>query len=141
MVHGSNCEHTTWIEDVVSLNIKEAASTTGVSADTIRYYERIGLIMPIERVNGIRKFNERNINQINFAKTMREAGLSIETLKDYVTLVFEDDPSTIPARKDILGEAINTLNEKVKEAVTARDYLQWKIDNYDSHMTPSEKKL
>ncbi len=123
------------------MNIKEASSTTGVSADTIRYYERIGLIMPIERVNGIRKFNERNINQINFAKTMREAGLSIETLKDYVTLVFEDDPTTIPARKDLLGEAIKTLNEKVKEVVEARDYLQWKIDNYDSHMVPSEKKL
>ncbi len=123
------------------MNIKEASSTTGVSADTIRYYERIGLIMPIERVNGIRKFNERNINQINFAKVMREAGLSIETLKDYVTLVFEDDPTTIPARKDLLGEAIKTLNEKVKEVVDARDYLQWKIDNYDSHMVPSEKKL
>lgn len=123
------------------MNIKEASSTTGVSADTIRYYERIGLIMPIERVNGIRKFNERNINQINFAKTMREAGLSIEALKDYVTLVFEDDPTTIPARKDLLGEAIKTLNEKVKEVVEARDYLQWKIDNYDSHMVPSEKKL
>lgn len=123
------------------MNIKEASSTTGISSDTIRYYERIGLIMPIERVNGIRKFNERNINQINFAKTMRKAGLSIETLKDYVTLVFEDDPTTIPARKDILDEAINTLNEKVKEVVDARDYLQWKIDNYDSHMVPSEKKL
>lgn len=123
------------------MNIKEASSTTGVSADMIRYYERIGLIMPIERVNGIRKFNERNINQINFAKTMREAGLSIETLKDYVTLVFEDDPTTIPARKDLLGKAIKTLNEKVKEVVEARDYLQWKIDNYDSHMVPSEKKL
>lgn len=123
------------------MNIKEASSTTGVSADTIRYYERIGLIMPIERVNGIRKFNERNINQINFAKVMREAGLSIEALKDYVTLVFEDYPTTIPARKDLLGEAIKTLNEKVKEVVEARDYLQWKIDNYDSHMVPSEKKL
>lgn len=123
------------------MNIKEASSTTGVSADTIRYYERIGLVMPIERVNGIRKFNERNINQINFAKVMREAGLSIEALKDYVTLVFEDDPTTIPARNDLLGEAIKTLNEKVKEVVDARDYLQWKIDNYDSHMVPSEKKL
>ena len=123
------------------MNIKEAFSTTGVSADTIRYYERIGLIMPIERVNGVRKFNERNINQINFAKTMREAGLSIKTLKDYVTLVFEDDPITISARKDLLGEAINTLNEKIKEIVDARDYLQWKIDNYDTHMVPSEKKL
>ncbi|WP_035421677.1 MerR family transcriptional regulator [Fructilactobacillus florum] len=123
------------------MNIKEASSITGVSADTIRYYERIGLIMPIDRMSGIRKFNERNINQINFAKSMRAAGLSIETLKDYVTLVFEDDPTTIPARKHILDEAINTLNEKVKEVTDASNYLQWKIDNYDSHMVPSEKNL
>lgn len=58
-----------------------------------------------------------------------------------MTLVFEDDPTTLPARKDILGEAINTLNEKVKEIVDARDYLQWKINNYDSHMIESENKL
>ncbi|MGV3185318.1 MerR family transcriptional regulator [Weissella paramesenteroides] len=55
--------------------------------------------------------------------------------------MFEDDPTTIPAHKDILGEAINTLNENVKEIVDARDYLQWKIDNYDSHMIESENKL
>ena len=58
-----------------------------------------------------------------------------------ISAVFEDDPTTIPARKDILGEAINTLNEKVKEIVDARDYLQWQIDNYDSHMIESENKL
>ncbi|QEA48273.1 MerR family transcriptional regulator (plasmid) [Leuconostoc lactis] len=58
-----------------------------------------------------------------------------------ISAVFEDDPATIPARKDILGEAINTLNEKVKEIVDARDYLQWKIDNYDSYMIESENKL
>lgn len=126
---------------MVSLNIKKASTATGVSADTIRYYERIGLIMPVKRENGIRKFNERNINQINFARTMRDAGLSIETLKDYVTLVFEDNPITVPARKAILGEAVTALNDKVKEVVHARDYLQWKIDNYDSHMIESEKKI
>lgn len=88
------------------MNIKEASSTTGVSADTIRYYERIGLIMPIERVNGIRKFNERNINQINFAKAMREAGLSIETLTRYVNSNWSTDlnmklrlPGPMPHRK------------------------------------------
>ena len=114
---------------------------TGVSADTIRYYERIGLIMPIERVNGIRKFGERNINQINFARQMRDAGLGIEILKDYVTLVFEGDLSTIPVRKEMLAEAIEALNTKKSEITKTADYLQWKIDNYDTHMTPTEEKL
>ncbi|EAD7050173.1 MerR family transcriptional regulator [Listeria monocytogenes] len=123
------------------MNIKEASDLTSVSADTIRYYERIGLIMPIERVNGIRKFGERNINQINFARQMRDAGLGIEILKDYVTLVFEGDTSTIPARKEMLAEAIEALNSKKDDISKAADYLQWKIDNYDTHMTPTEENL
>ena len=114
---------------------------TGVSIDTIRYYEKIGLIIPIKRLNGIRKFNERNINQIIFAKTMRQAGLRIELLKDYVSLVFENDSSTVPARKAILAEAIEKLNDKIDETVKARDYLEWKIDNYDTHMINAENNL
>ncbi|MFZ2648061.1 MAG: MerR family transcriptional regulator [Lactococcus chungangensis] len=123
------------------MNIKKASEMTGVSIDTIRYYEKIGLIIPIKRLNGIRKFNERNINQIIFAKTMRQAGLGIELLKDYVSLVFENDSSTVPARKAILAEAIEKLNDKIDETVKARDYLEWKIDNYDTHMINAENNL
>ncbi|CAM3022552.1 MAG: MerR family transcriptional regulator [Pseudolactococcus laudensis] len=123
------------------MNIKKASEMTGVSIDTIRYYEKIGLIMPIKRLNGIRKFNERNINQIIFAKTMRQAGLGIELLKDYVSLVFENDSSTVLARKAILAEAIEKLNDKIDETIKARDYLEWKIDNYDTHMINAENNL
>lgn len=123
------------------MNIKKASEMTDVSIDTIRYYEKIGLIMPIKRLNGIRKFNERNINQIIFAKTMRQAGLGIELLKDYVSLVFENDSSTVPARKAILAEAIEKLNDKIDETIKARDYLEWKIDNYDTHMINAENNL
>ena len=123
------------------MNIKKASEMTGVSIDTIRYYEKIGLIMPIKRLNGIRKFNERNINQIIFAKTMRQAGLGIELLKDYVSLVFENDSSTVLARKAILAEAIEKLNDKIDETIKAREYLEWKIDNYDTHMINAENNL
>lgn len=123
------------------MNIKKASEMTGVSIDTIRYYEKIGLIMPIKRLKGIRKFNERNINQIIFAKTMRQAGLGIELLKDYVSLVFENDSSTVLARKAILAEAIEKLNDKIDETIKARDYLEWKIDNYDTHMINAENNL
>ena len=123
------------------MNIKKASEMTGVSIDTIRYYEKIGLIMPIKRLNGIRKFNERNINQIIFSKTMRQAGLGIELLNDYVSLVLENDSSTVLARKAILAEAIEKLNDKIDETIKARDYLEWKIDNYDTHMINAENNL
>ncbi|EMC7703276.1 MerR family transcriptional regulator, partial [Listeria monocytogenes] len=61
--------------------------------------------------------------------------------KDYVTLVFEGDTSTIPARKEMLAEAIEALNSKKDDISKAADYLQWKIDNYDTHMTPTEENL
>jgi DNA-binding transcriptional MerR regulator len=123
------------------MNIKEVSQITGVSANTIRYYEKIGLIMPIVRVNGIRKFKERNINQINFVRQMRNAGLGIKILKDYVSLVFEAEPQTVSERKAILGKAFENLNTKIEEIIKARDYLRWKIDNYDSHMIKAEDEL
>lgn len=123
------------------MNIKEASEKTDVSMDTIRYYERIGLIMPIERHHGIRKFQERNLNQILFAKTMRKAGLTIETLKQYVTLVFEDEHHTIPKRKEILEKAIASLDKKIMEIQKARDYLKWKVDHYDTAVREAEKKI
>lgn len=59
------------------LKIKEVTKLTGLSIDTIRYYERIGIVMPINRnANGIRDFTQRNVMQLLFAKRMRDAGLS-----------------------------------------------------------------
>lgn len=84
----------------MSLKIKEVTKLTGLSIDTIRYYERIGIVMPINRnANGIRDFTQRNVMQLLFAKRMRDAGLSIEALKDYIDLLIEDDDQTIPARR------------------------------------------
>ncbi|MDR0299569.1 MAG: MerR family transcriptional regulator, partial [Streptococcaceae bacterium] len=64
------------------MNIKEASDKVGVSADTIRYYEKIGLLSRVDRTaGGIRDFNERTLARINYIKNMRHAGLSIESLK------------------------------------------------------------
>ncbi|MEQ7177602.1 MerR family transcriptional regulator [Enterococcus thailandicus] len=73
------------------MNIKEAANLTGLSNDTIRYYERIGIIMPVPRQeNGLRDFSERSINQLKFAKTMRNAGMGVESLREYVAMIYEN---------------------------------------------------
>lgn len=66
------------------MNVKEASEKTGVSTDTIRYYEKEGLIPKITRNNvGNRDIDERIIRRINFAKQMRDAGMSIKALKEY----------------------------------------------------------
>ena len=73
-------------------------------ADTLRYYERVGLIPPVNRnESGIRDYNELDLRRVDFIKCMRSAGLPIEVLIEYVALVQKGD-KTIEARKEILIE-------------------------------------
>ena len=124
------------------MNIKEAANLTGISNDTIRYYERIGIIMPVPRQeNGLRDFSERSINQLKFAKTMRNAGMGVESLREYVAMIYENDDSTIPARKALLLEQAELMQEKITKMQEAHDYLLFKVENYEGHMRESEQKL
>ncbi|PZG41097.1 MerR family transcriptional regulator [Listeria ivanovii] len=124
------------------MNIKEAAKITGLTNDTIRYYERIGIIMPIPRQdNGLRDFTERSINQLKFAKTMRSAGMGVESLREYVAMIYENDDSTIVARKALLTEQAYLMQEKIDRMQEAHDYLLYKVENYEGHMREAEKNL
>jgi len=124
------------------MHIKKAVQITGLTADTIRYYERIGIIGSVPRLeNGIRDFDDRSINQLHFAKVMRTAGMSIEALKQYIDFIYEDDDATIPARKAMLIDAADEIDEKINSLVTARDYLRYKVKNYYGHMRDTEQKL
>ncbi|MFK4566013.1 MerR family transcriptional regulator [Enterococcus sp. UD-01] len=123
------------------MNISKASEETQVSADTIRYYERIGLIPPVQRnENGVRNFTEEDLNWITFSRHMRSAGLSIESLIDYLTLFREGD-QTIPARMELLKEQKKLLEDKIAAMQGVLERLDYKIENYDNHMVPKEKQL
>lgn len=80
------------------MTIKEVSIKYEISADTLRYYERIGLIPTVNRKdNGIRDYTEEDCNWVEFIKCMRSAGISIEALIEYVTLSLQG-PSTIAAK-------------------------------------------
>ena len=69
------------------MTIAEVSRTYDLSADTLRYYERIGLIPPVHRsAGGIREYDEEDCRWIEFIKCMRGAGLPIESLVEYVAL-------------------------------------------------------
>lgn len=91
------------------MNIKQASQVSGVSADTIRYYEKIGLIHPVKRLdNGNRSFDEEDLKWIGFAKQMRSAGMSITVLTKYLEL-FREGEQTVPDRKLLLKSQIKEL--------------------------------
>lgn len=124
------------------MNIKVVSEKTGVSADTIRYYERIGLIPPVKRdKNGVRDLDDEDIRWIEFSRHMREAGVSIEALIEYIELFKNGDDANIPARVGILCDERDEMQKRIDIMQSALDRLNYKIDNYESHVVPAEKGL
>lgn len=123
------------------MKIAEVSEQYGISADTLRYYERVGLIPPVHRnAGGIRDYNELDLRRVDFIKCMRSAGLPIEVLIEYVALVQQGD-KTIEARKDILIEQRELLAARMKEMQKTLDILEHKIEVYEKAVLKNEKKM
>lgn len=123
------------------MKIAEVSEQYAISSDTLRYYERIGLIPPVNRTeSGIRDYDEQDISRIEFIKCMRNAGLPIETLIRYVGLVQQGD-STIEARKEILQEQRLLLLDRMKELQNTLNLLDYKISLYENAVVKREKVM
>ena len=123
------------------MNIKKVSEVTGISADTIRYYERLGVMPRVTRnQSGIRDFTEREIGLLEFVRCFRKAGVSVEALIDYVALL-EEGEGTEEARLAILKEQAEKLDARLAELQAARERLAYKIDNYQELISQSERKL
>ncbi len=113
------------------MTIAEVSKKYDLTADTIRYYERIGLIPTIPRTkNGIRNFDEESCNWIEFIKCMRNAGMEIEILLEYVNL-FRQGKTTVKARKKLLEEQREKLKEKQESINATIERLDYKLELYD----------
>jgi MerR family transcriptional regulator, aldehyde-responsive regulator len=123
------------------MKIAEVSEQHGLSMDTLRYYERIGLIPPVTRnENGIRNYSELDLQRVEFIKCMRKAGLPVEVLIDYIGLVQQGD-RTIEARREILKEQRALLATRMKEMQKTLDILDHKIEVYDQAVLKNEKQM
>ena len=123
------------------MKIMEVSERYGISSDTLRYYERIGLIQPVNRnASGIRDYNEIDLRRVEFIKCMRSAGLSIEVLIEYVGLVQQGD-HTIATRKEILKEQREQLVAKMKDLQKTLDILEHKIEVYENAVLKKEQAM
>ncbi|MCF6095410.1 MerR family transcriptional regulator [Thermovorax subterraneus] len=123
------------------MTIGEVSKKFGLSPDTLRYYERIGLIPRVNRnESGIRDYTEEDCKWIEFVKCMRSAGVQVETLVEYVTLLQQGD-ETIEARKQILIEQREKLLSCIEEMKKALERLNLKIKEYETKLVPIENRL
>ena len=123
------------------MKISEVSEQSGLSVDTLRYYEKIGLLSPIHRSDsGIRNYGAQDVRRVDFVKCMRSAGLPIEVLIDYFALVEQGD-ATIAARKAILQEQRAQLIAKMAEMQKTLDLLNQKIQGYEEGVLKAEQAL
>ncbi|HCH74404.1 MAG TPA: MerR family transcriptional regulator [Clostridiales bacterium] len=113
------------------MNIAEVAKKYGVTPDTIRYYEKAGLIPAApRRASGIRNFDEKTCNWLEFIVCMRSAGLTIEALTEYVRL-YKKGKSTVSERKNLLVNQREELRRKKEEIEATLNRLDYKISLYE----------
>ena len=123
------------------MTIAEVSRSCGLSADTLRYYERIGLIPAVHRNrSGVRDYTEADCRWVEFIKCMRGAGVQIEALIEYVAL-FQEGDATNEARRQILVEQRALLLERLAELQQTLDRLDGKIQHYDSVLLPAQHAL
>lgn len=122
------------------MTISEVVRKYGLSADTLRYYERVGLLPNVRRTSGgIRDYSEEDCRWVEYIKCMRSAGVSIETLIEYVKL-FHQGTKTIPARKKLLLEQREQIVARINEMNEVLAKLDWKLDGYEERMLKFEEE-
>lgn len=122
------------------MTIGEVSKKFNISKDTLRYYEKEGLISPVSKQNNRREYKENDIESINFILCLRGAGMPIETLKKYINLCRKGD-ETAQERRDILIEQREILSQKIKEMENAYNKLSYKIDFYYQNLLEKEKEI
>ena len=97
------------------MTIKEVSEKFNISSDTLRYYERVGMIPPVTRTSGgIRDYREEDLRWVELAICTRNADLPIEMMIEYVSL-FRKGDSTIPARLDLLYTQMEVLTKQKEQ--------------------------
>lgn len=114
------------------MTIKEVSKMYNLSPDTLRFYEKKGLIGPVKKTSGgIRDYEEDDLKRIEFIKCMRSAEIPVIVLKEYVDLFAAGD-ETIKERRKLLEEQKHILEDKIAKMQEAYEKLNKKIDMYYS---------
>ncbi len=121
------------------MTIAEVSKKYGLSQDTLRYYERIGLLPNVSRTKSkIRFYTDEDCKWIEFIKCMRSAGLTIEVLIEYVEL-FQQGDKTIESRRKLLVEQREQLKIRMKDMKETLKRLDYKIAQYEKVVVEKEK--
>lgn len=118
--------------DVDQFSIAEAGALTGTSSDTLRYYERAGVMPTIGRTQGgQRVYTSDDLGWITFVRRLRATGMTVQRIAEYTTMVRHGE-GTITDRRRILEAHRATVAAAVDELTTVLGVLDRKIEHYEA---------
>ena len=113
------------------MTISEVSQKYGLSQDTLRYYERVGIIPKVHRnARGLRDYTEADCSWVELAKCMRDAGMPVEAISEYVRLALLGE-ETIPRRRQLLIDQREQMQAQEALLRSALGRLDYKISRYD----------
>ena len=113
------------------MTIREICEKYSISADTLRYYEKVGVIPKVHRTpGGIRDYKDEDLDWVQNAICFRDAGMPVEILREYVKLCQQGD-ETFGARCDLLKEVRADILETKRKYEIALEKLDYKIRRYE----------
>ena len=113
------------------MTFREVSERYHITRDTLRYYERAGMIPQVTRTSGgIRNYTQEDLRWVELAICMRSAGLPVEAMAEYLRL-FQKGDETIPARLQLLQEQREALQEQRRQSDATLDRLEYKIARYE----------
>lgn len=118
-----------------TLTIAEMAERTGVSAHTLRYYERIGLLSVARDAAGYRVYTASDYARVVFLNRLRMTGMSIRDLQGYIALVAEGEAS-VPERLQMMLAHREAVRAQIQELTFALETIEFKIAAYGGHAQP-----
>jgi len=113
------------------MNIDEVAKHFNVTKSKLRYYEKNGVIRPIQRnAQGNRKYSEYDLKWIEFFFNLKETGMSLKNIKHYIELKKLGD-STIEERKQILIDQISKIDKSIENLQNIKEGIVEQVSKYE----------
>jgi DNA-binding transcriptional MerR regulator len=113
------------------MKIGEIVEKTGVSRDTIRLYDKLGLLMNVTRPfehNNYKDYGEMNVHRIKMVKEMQKMGLKLKECKGVIDALVNDEMDA-DRRKQFIQEKVNEVEESIQSLTTIKSFLQEHLDN------------
>jgi DNA-binding transcriptional MerR regulator len=121
------------------LSISEAAERTGLSAHTLRYWERAGLLEPVTRNgSGHRRYADEDLERIKFLTKLRATGMPIRQVRRYAELLKGGD-ATNQDRLQLLEAHRKAVLAQLEETAGHLELIDWKINLYRERLGTNEK--